>query len=295
MRYYDIKSQCEELEKLGNGTYIGRDKYNLYLLAIGVNKGHANDHSLTGPLGWLTCALPMIADLQDLVVLQPYGKGNEKVGDLRKGISFCEFPLANSQEEDNLEKFIKEKFDQITVDFLNKEIDFFGKGFSYGQINGMHVFYHEFSNERAFGRDLANPPVVDPFYYKEEGENQQKSPDVITLQFVRVGNWLVSLVYMDREPLERLKLTQLLYDNPGKTGLQLGVNPDNVIMVEDIYNCPPNNIIVSMSDVMKKLNFTTPTREQLNVIGENLMTFLNGKNQIHLKGDIIFTKLFEFK
>lgn len=292
---YDIKSQCGELEKLGFGTYIGRDKYNLYLLAIGVDKGHANDHSLTGPLGWLTCALPMIADLQDLVVLQPYAKGNEKVGDLQKGISFCEFPLANSQEEDNLEKFIKEKFDQITVDFLNKEIDFFKEGWSYDQINRMHVFYHEFCNERAFGRDLANPPVVDPFSYKEEGENQPKSPDVITLQFVRVGNWLVSLVYMDREPLERLKLTQLLYDNPGKTGLQLGVNSDSVIIVEDIYNCPPNNVIVSMSDVMQKLNFTTPTREQLNVIGENLMTFLSGENQIHLRGDIIFTKLFEFK
>ena len=292
---YDIKSQCGELEKLGFGTYIGRDKYNLYLLAIGVDKGHANDHSLTGPLGWLTCALPMIADLQDLVVLQPYAKGNEKVGDLRKGISFCEFPLANSQEEDNLEKFIKEKFDQITVDFLNKEIDFFGEGWSYDQINSMHVFYHEFCNERAFGRDLANPPVVDPSYKKEKEDQQSKDPEVSTLQFVRVGNWIVSLIYMDIEPLERFGLTQLLYDNPGKTGLQLGVNSDYAVIVEGIYNCPPNNVIVSMSDVMQKLNFTTPTRDQLNVIGENLMTFLSGENQIHLRGDIIFTKLFEFK
>lgn len=292
---YNIKTQCGELEKLGFGTYIGRDKYNLYLLAIGVDKGHANDHSLTGPLGWLTCALPMIADLQDLVVLQPYGKGNEKVGDLRKGISFCEFPLANSQEEDNLEKFIKEKFDQITVDFLNKEIDFFGLGFSYGQVNNMHVFYHEFCNEHAFGRDVANPPVVDPSYKKKREDQQFKDPETITLQFVRVGNWLVSLIYMDREPLERFGLTQLLYDKSGKTGLQLGVNSKSEVIVEDIYNCSPNNIDFCISDICKKLDFNPPTLNQLSEIGRNLMPFLNGENQVHLRGDIVFTKLFEFK
>jgi hypothetical protein len=292
---YNIKNQCEELEKLGFGTYIGRDENNLYLIAIGVDKGHANDHSLTGPLGWLTCALPMMVDLQDLVVLQPYGKGNEKVGDLRKGISFCEFPLANSQEEDHLVKFIEEKFDQITVDFLNKEIDFLGAGFSYDRVTKMHVFYHKFSNEHAFGRDVNNPPVVDPSYKEEREDQQPKEPKVTTLQFVRVGNWIVSMIYLDREPLERFGLTQLLYDNPDKTGLRLGVNPDSVVMVEDIYNCPPNSIIFCISDICKKLNFDSPTQDQINAIGENLMPFLNGENQNHLRGNIVFTKLFEFK
>ena len=292
---YDIKSQCGELEKLGFGTYIGRDENNLYLLAIGVNKGHANDHSLTGSLGWLTCALPMIADLQDLIVLQPYANGDEEVGDLRKSISFCEFPLANSQEEDNLEKFIREKFDQITVDFLNKEINFLEAGFSYDRVTNMHVFYHSFSNECAFGRDLANPPVVDPSYKEEREDQQIKDPKVTTLQFVRVGNWIVSLIYMDMEPLERFGLTRLLYDNPGKTGLRLGVNSKSEVKVEEIYSCPPNNIIFCISDICKKLNFNSPTQDQISAIGRNLMPFLNGENQIHLRGNIIFTKLFEFK